>query len=187
MRDAEVIRVRTTKVKGSILIVEDDSSEKLLIKKAFEEFQVTDAVHAVNNGEDAIDYLKGNKPFNDRQKYPFPTFLLTGLDMPKVNGFELLLFIKRSKLIIIPVIVLSASTNAHDLQRAYLFGANAFHIKPPSMVEFKQVLRRIYKYWAQVEAPEVDEFGNLRCGHEGPGDKIRPVIGHHSVNAKNGN
>lgn len=176
--DAKTIQVRTKKVKGSILIVEDHANEKLLIKNAFEEFQVTDAVHAVNNGEEAIAYLRGDGRFRDRQKYPFPTFLLTGLDMPKVSGFELLLFIKRSKLIIIPVIVLSASTNPHDLHRAYLFGANAFHVKPPHMEGLVQVLRRIYKYWAQVETPEVDEFGNLKSAHKRPGEKIRPVIGH---------
>lgn len=177
--------MRTKKVKGSILIVEDNLEEQLLIRKAFEEFQVTDTVHAVNDGEEAIAYLKGDRPFSDRQEYLFPTFLITNLNMPRVNGFELLLFIKRSKLIIIPAIVLSTSANPHDLHRAYLFGVNAFHIKPPQKEEFMEVLRRIYEYWTKVETPEVDEFGNPKSPHERPGEKIRPVIGSRS-DSKNG-
>lgn len=165
--------------KGSILIVEDDANEQLLMKNAFEQLNIIDHIHTTN-GEQAIAYLKGDEPYADRKQYPFPTFLLTDLRMPKVNGFELLLFIKRTRLIIIPTVVLSVSAERNDIQSAYMLGANAYHVKPNKIEDLRDVLKNIYDYWSSVELPNADEARDFnRTEHTGSGfgDNIRPLIG----------
>jgi len=98
--------------------------------------------------------------------------------MPRVNGFELLSFIKRSKLIIIPTIVLTTSCDLDDIKQAYLLGINAFHKKPTEPEGFLRLLKRLYDYWHEVELPDIDESGNLKqveCAGQF-GKHIRPFI-----------
>lgn len=147
---------------GAILIVEDNPHEQLLIKTSLEELGVSDSIHIVSDGDEAIAYLKGDGQYADRQRFRFPTFLLADLKMPKVNGFELLLFIKRSQLIVVPTIVLTTSSDPDDINKAYQLGANAFHTKPNSMDELLVMLKRIYEYWSNLQLPDVDEAGRLR-------------------------
>jgi len=147
---------------GSILIVDDNPNEQLLIKEAFRELKVTDAIHIADDGEEAIAYLKGQGKYCDRKKFQFPTFLLTDLNMPKINGFELLSFMKRSHFIIIPTIVWTTSNDLDDIQHSYLLGANAFHTKPTQKAGFLELLKKIYEYWAAVQLPDIDEDGNLK-------------------------
>lgn len=163
---------------GSILIVDDNPNEQLLIKEAFRELRVKDAIHIVNDGEEAIAYLKGTGQYSNRQKFQYPTFLLTDLRMPKINGFELLSFIKRGHFIIIPTIVWTVSSTEQDIQQSYMLGANAFHTKPPQGEGFLQLVKTIYEYWADVQLPDIDENGNLKraeCNDKG-GSQIRPII-----------
>ena len=164
---------------GSILVVEDNPTEQALIKKAFEELAIKDAVYIVNDGEDAIAFLTGQGKYGERKKFRFPTFLLTNLRMPKVSGFELLSFVKRSKLIIIPIVVLTNSTDLDDIKQAYMLGVNAFHKKPAKQECFLQLLKHLYEYWHDVELPDIDEHGNLKPSEKpgGFGEGIRPVIG----------
>lgn len=147
---------------GSILVVESNPKDQKVIKTAFEDIGVRDQVHVVNDGDEAIAFLKGKGRYADRKKFLFPTFLLTDLQLEKVSGFELLLYMKRSKLIIIPTIVFSRSSELTDIAKSYLFGANAFHVKPASMGGLCLLLKTICDYWQCVELPEVDDEGNLK-------------------------
>ena len=160
--------------KGSILMVGADRGEQLLIKEVFRELRIPDLLYIVRDGEEAIDFLKGEGGYADRKKFKFPTILLTELRMPKIDGFDLLLFIKRSNLIIIPTIVLTSSSDVDDVNRAYLLGANAFHNKPVELEGLLMVLKNIYDYWARVEIPDVDENGVVKPVSM---KKIHPVIG----------
>ena len=164
---------------GSILIVDDNPNEQSFIKDAFRELGVQETIHIANDGEEAIAYLKGQGQYRDRQKFQFPTFLLTDLNMPKMNGFELLSYIKRSHFIIIPTIVWTISSDDADIQQAYLLGANAFHTKPSGREGFLQSLKKLYAYWAEVQLPDIDENGNLRRAERTGkfGLLIRPTIG----------
>lgn len=145
----------------AILIVEDNLNEQLLIKSIFEGIGVKDKIYCVTDGSDAIAYLKGEEQYSDRDKYKFPTFVLTDLNLPRVNGFELLLYVKRSQLITMPTIVLTGSSDRDDIKKAYQFGANGYHIKPGSHEKFSEVLKMLYTYWTNVELPELDKNGRL--------------------------
>lgn len=154
------------KGRGAILIVEDNPTEQLLIQQAFEQIGVCDAIYTASDGEEAIAYLKGQGCYADRSKYRFPTFLLIDLKMPKISGFELLLFVKRCPLIVLPTIVLTMSSDPDDVKRAHLLGANAYHVKPTEMEKLCAQLKLIYDYWSSVELPEVDAEGHLKSTEE---------------------
>jgi len=161
---------------GSILIVENNLTEQMLIKTAFEAIGVQDKIYAVNDGDEAIAFLKGEGQYSDRNQFRFPTFLLTDLNMEKVNGFELLLYLKRSRMIIIPTIVFSLSCDPEDIGQAYLCGANAFHTKPANMEGLRLLLKSISDYWSQVQMPEIDEKGNLKHSAGGGKERIRHPV-----------
>lgn len=79
---------------STILVVEDDPNDQLLIKLAFRKIGVTSPVHVVSGGEEAIAYMCGEGKYADRQKYAYPTFIMTDLKMP-VDGFAVLDFLKK--------------------------------------------------------------------------------------------
>jgi CheY-like chemotaxis protein len=147
--------------RGSVLIVEDNPTENMLIKSAFEDICVTEHIYSVEDGDDAIAFLRRKGKYADCEKYVFPTFLLTDLNMPRVNGFELLLFLKHSHFTIIPTIVFTMSTDPDDVKCAYMYGANAYHVKPPGLEGLHEQLRTIYDYWTTLELPVTDDHGHL--------------------------
>jgi CheY-like chemotaxis protein len=147
--------------KGSLLIVEDDQTERTLIYDAFERIGIKENIYAVDDGEEAIAFMKRKGEYSDPEKFVFPTILLTDLKMPKINGFELLLFLKRSQFTIIPTIVFTTSSDPDDIKNAFLLGANAYHVKPVAMEGLCQQLKKIYEYWIDVSLPDIDAHGRL--------------------------
>lgn len=147
--------------KGSLLIVEDDTTERTLIREAFERIGIKENIYAVGDGEEAIAFMKRKGKYTNPEEFIFPTILLTDLKMPRVNGFELLFFIKRSHFTIIPTIVFTTSSDPDDVKNAFLLGANAYHAKPATMEELCRKLQKIYEYWMDVSLPNIDEHGHL--------------------------
>jgi two-component system response regulator len=148
--------------KPSILIAEDDQDDRLLMKAALDKVGVQFPVLFVNNGLEAIQYLNGDGQYADRQKFPFPTTIFTDLKMPLMDGFAVLEHVKHNRQwAVIPLVVLSASEDLDDIKRSYLLGASAYHIKPHNPKELRELLDRLMKYWAMVEAPQVNEKGEM--------------------------
>lgn len=147
--------------KGSLLIVEDNPAERMAIEAAFEKIGVKENIYSVDDGDEAVAFMKREGKYADSNRFVFPTFLLTNLKMPRVNGFELLVFLKRSSFTIIPAIIFTASTDPDDIKHAFLLGANAYHVKPPNLEGLCQKLKRIYEYWTDVQLPHIDERGHL--------------------------
>src|SRR4051794_25068254 len=97
---------------ATILVVEDDQNDQFLIKRAFRSAGVTGPIQIMNDGEEAIAYMMGEGKFADRHAYAYPTFVMTDLKMPKVDGFGVLEFLKGNpEWAIIPTVVFSASSD----------------------------------------------------------------------------
>src|SRR4029077_16537789 len=93
-----------------ILLVEDREDDVLLIRKSFEKAELANPLYAVQNGEEAVDYLMGEAPFSNRNEYPLPDLILLDLKMPKLDGFETLLWLRnQSGIRNIPVVILTSS------------------------------------------------------------------------------
>jgi|SRR4051812_26125702 CheY-like chemotaxis protein len=141
---------------GVILLVEDREDDVLLVQRAFKNAELNNPMHVVRDGEEAIAYLDGAGKYAARAEYPLPDLILLDLKMPKVDGFEVLAWIRKQPGIgRIPVIVLTSSNEIRDVNRAYALGANSFMVKPEDFQNYKEFGRLIREYWLQtMELPE---------------------------------
>jgi CheY-like chemotaxis protein len=123
----------------------------------------------VNDGAEAISYFIGEGEYADRDKFAYPTFVLTDLKMPRADGFAVLEFLKGNpEWAIIPTIVLSASHDLDDIKKAYMLGANSYHVKPRTQAMLQKQLAVIHAYWMTCEVPQVDIHGKqLRTDSSG--------------------
>src|SRR5262245_59108944 len=123
---------------GVILLVEDREDDVFLIRRAFKDAFVTNPLHVVRDGDEAISYLKGENKYSNREEFPLPDLMLLDLKMPKIDGFEVLKWIREQpSLAALRVVVLTSSEDLHDVNRAYKLGANSFMVKP---LEFHDVV-----------------------------------------------
>jgi CheY-like chemotaxis protein len=146
--------------KFTLLIVEDDEDQRFFFKKAFEGLGIEYKVQLARDGEEAIAYLKGDGKYHDRKTYEFPSYILTDLKMSPGDGFHILQFLKETPaLSVIPVVMLSSSSDADDIRQAYLLGASSYFVKPAGVPEIRALLKKIHDYWSECETPEVDAEG----------------------------
>jgi CheY-like chemotaxis protein len=115
----------------NLLTAEDNEDDLFLLQEAFKKTGTTSRLFTVRDGVEAVAYLKGEEAYGDRTEYPFPDVLLLDLNMPRMNGFEVLEWLRQdpqcSRLV---VHVLTASAREADVERAYALRANSFVVKP---------------------------------------------------------
>jgi CheY-like chemotaxis protein len=146
--------------KFTLLIVDDDESDRFLMERAFQTLGTHYRIHTVESGDEAVAYINGSGKFNDRKIYQFPSYIITDLKMYPGDGFTLLQHIKKHPaLSIIPVVMLSGSGDADDIRHAYLLGASSYFTKPGSPDALRALLRKIHDYWVECQVPAVDEDG----------------------------
>ncbi len=107
------------------------------------------------DGAEAISYLKGEGKYADREKFPIPYIVLADLKMPRINGFELLDWIRhQSSFPYIPVIVLTSSDETKDIHKAYQKGANSFLMKPFLPEDLQAIVEMVDSYWIKLNRVE---------------------------------
>lgn len=122
-----------------VLYVEDEADDVLFMRRAFRKCGWT--LQAVEDGRQAIDYLSGAAPYDDRERHPLPSLVLLDLNLPRVSGFEVLQWIRsREDLRGIPVVVFSSSGRPEDRSRAASLGADDYLLKPSSGALFGEVV-----------------------------------------------
>jgi CheY-like chemotaxis protein len=127
-----------------ILIVEGDPHFASLLQEAFRRKAISLPGHTCSNGTDAMAYLKGEGYYSDRTLFPFPRVLITELQMPGCDGFQLLDWLqKHPECNLIPKIVLSSSSRESDMARAYQLGANCCFAKPPTFDELCRLVELV--------------------------------------------
>lgn len=144
--------------RNSVLLVEDDPSDVKLIRRAFSKAEVDAALYRLSDGEEAIAYLDGAPPYDNRVEHPFPAVLLMDLKLPRRNGLEVLEWLReredsRRRL---PVIMFTSSRHHADVNRAYDLGVNSYVTKPDTGSELTEFVSRFRQYWlAFNEEPEI--------------------------------
>lgn len=131
-----------------ILLAEDDANDVFFLRRAFQRAAVKCQIIDVPNGQEAILYLQGIAPYDNRRDYPVPQLLLLDLKMPLVNGFDLLEWLKsRPELADLPAVVLSSSAHEEDVRRAHSLGARDYHVKPSDLAELTRLARKLAIKW----------------------------------------
>lgn len=134
-----------------VLVAEDDPDDRLLLKEAWQESRVTNALHFVENGEELMDYLYQRGAYIDPARFPRPGLILLDLNMPKKDGREALKEIKSDpRLRTIPVVVMTTSKAEEDVLRTYDLGVSSFITKPAKFFPLVEVLRTLGKYWFEI-------------------------------------
>lgn len=127
-----------------ILLVEDDPNDALITQQFLGRAGITHRVVHVKDGWEAINYLAGKAPFNDRLACPLPVLILLDLKLPKYSGFDVLTWLlTKPALAKIPVVVLTGSIHAEDRKRATELGAIGFEIKPVDTTQFTAIVNNI--------------------------------------------
>src|SRR5688500_15925507 len=170
----------------TILVIDDDVDDQYLIKRAFHKIGVTDPIHCVGDGVEAIEYMMGEGKFADRKKFAYPTFILSDLKMPRKDGFAVLEFLKGNPdCAVTPMIIFSASADVDDIKKEYMLGASSYHVKPRTPGALMHQMLVLHAYWMTCEVPEVDSTGRqLRTQSSGKLGERFPQAGDKGASAK---
>ena len=133
----------------NILLVEDNPGDILLAKEALKEGGLTTfRLDVANDGVEALNFLQ---PAGENSLAELPDLILLDLNIPKVNGLEVLKTIKSNKrLRVIPVVVFSTSEAQYDINESYRHHANCYVAKPVDFDEFVNVIQSIVSFWSRV-------------------------------------
>lgn len=131
-----------------ILLVEDDLIDIEMTGRVFAKRGLKNVLTVVRNGEQALDYLYHRGPFEDFAAFPRPEIILLDLNLPRIEGTEVLRQIKQdAHLRSIPVIMMTTSQREEDIVRSYDLGVNTYIQKPVKFEHFILVLNAIQEYW----------------------------------------
>ncbi|HTX47296.1 MAG TPA: response regulator [Solirubrobacteraceae bacterium] len=134
----------TTQLPIKVLLVEDDPGDALLVREALADDERVDEISVASDGVYALEQL------ND-SRLPLPDLILLDLNLPRMDGRELLAEIKREpRFAPIPVVVLTTSDAESDVMRSYELHANAFVTKPRDLNRFLSVVREIDRFFVSI-------------------------------------
>ena len=141
----------------TVLLVEDNPDDVLLVRRAFERLHLANPLHVVGDGQTAIDYMSGSGEFADRAAHPLPVMVLLDLKLPGVTGHDVLRWLKTQEgLRRIPVVVLTTSDERDDVNSAYDLGVNSYLLKPVSFEALVEMLASLDVYWLLLnEIPDL--------------------------------
>jgi CheY-like chemotaxis protein len=142
----------TSSYASGVLLVEDDSNDVLLIRRAFRRAGLATHIDVVGDGDAAVAYLAR------AQTGGAPRLVLLDLKLPRRPGLEVLSWLRQQPgLRRLPVIVLTSSRESADVNRAYDLGANSFLVKPVGFAALLEIVRTLELYWLRLnEAPELE-------------------------------
>ena len=146
----------------TLLLVEDDPNDILLIQRAMSKGGLVNPLRVVRDGEEAVAYLAGRGLYADRGRHPMPSLILLDLKLPRKSGLEVLEWLRgREEMRRVPVVVLTSSKESADINRAYELGVNSYLVKPVGFEDLLEMVKAIGMYWMIL--------------NKGPESKAEPV------------
>jgi CheY-like chemotaxis protein len=138
----------------AILLVEDDSNDALFLTMVFDEVGVTNPLHVIKEGREALAFLQATGKYASRRGQPPPYLVLLDLKLPRVMGLEVLKFLRaRPEFDPTVVLVLTSSSNPEDIHEAYHLKANAYLVKPVGYAKLRALARAIKDFWLTYNQP----------------------------------
>jgi two-component system response regulator len=138
----------------TILLVEDNPDDELLTLRAFARNHIVNGIDVVRDGQEALDYLFCTGEHRDRDPFDLPQVVLLDLKLPKIDGLEVLRRVRRDeRLKMLPVVILTSSSEESDIVASYDLGANSYVRKPVDFSEFATAVRDVGLYWMMLNEP----------------------------------
>ncbi|MEI9806444.1 MAG: response regulator [Bacteroidota bacterium] len=138
-----------------ILLVEDNITDAELTIRELKKHNMANNLVHVKNGEEALDFIFAKGKFDNTRNISYPPkVILLDIQMPKVNGMEVLQAIKTDpRTRSIPVVILTSSKESPDIQKCYDLGANSYIVKPVNFESFAQAIKNLGFYWLLLNQP----------------------------------
>ena len=139
-----------------ILLVEDNPDDIMITQRALKEAKIINKLWIVRDGQEALDFLQHKGQYQDASANPKPGLIILDINLPKVNGLEVLKTIKQDpNLKRIPTVVLTVSRRDEDIVKGYNYGCNSFIQKPVEFEKFVEAVKLIGLYWGllNVDSP----------------------------------
>src|ERR1019366_5022861 len=115
---------------GHILVAEDDPTDAYFFQRAFKRAGIPVTLHFVRDGQEVIDYLEGKGQFADRTAHPLPQLALLDLNMPRLDGFDVLEWMRKQPAFSgLELVIFSSSDEPKHINQAYGLGANSYLVK----------------------------------------------------------
>lgn len=137
-----------------ILVAEDDENDAFILKRALAQAGATCPVHFCKDGLAVQAYLGAEEPYSDRNRFTWPWILVVDLKMPKMDGLELLKWLRaHPEYKHMPAVVLTASRQPSDVKEAYRSGASSYLVKPSNYESLVEMMKLFLSYWEMCERP----------------------------------
>lgn len=134
--------------KVDIILVEDNADDAELVIRALRKSGINNPLVHLKDGEQALNFLFCEGPYQDRRLPPDPKLILLDIKMPKVDGLEVLRRLKTDpRLQLIPVVLLTSSKEDRDIKESYQLGVNSFVVKPVEFNTLTKTVERLGLYW----------------------------------------
>jgi two-component system, response regulator len=139
-----------------ILMIEDNPADRELTIRALKKNNLANNLFAVEDGEQALDFIFCRNKYASRDINHPPKVILLDLKLPKVDGFEVLRLLKQdARFKAIPVVVITSSNQDPDIKAAYNLGANSYVVKPVDFNAFADAVSKLGLYWLLINKPPV--------------------------------
>ncbi len=136
---------------ANILLVEDNPADQRLTLRAFNQGRIKTNINIVQDGQEAMDYLLSKGEFAEAGKFPFPDLVLLDINMPRMDGKQVLKEIRSNpQLSTLPVIILTTSDQERDVLESYQLGVNAYINKPVKMSDFMDLITKLEDFWLNL-------------------------------------
>lgn len=139
---------------NEILLVEDNPDDVELTRRAFRKSNFSNEIVVARDGIEALEYLFAAGSRDGRDAAPLPLLVLLDLKLPRMDGLQVLERLRGNpKTKLLPVVILTSSTEPHDLVGGYSLGANSYIRKPVDFGEFVETVRQLGRYWLMLNEP----------------------------------
>ena len=140
--------------KADIILVEDNSDDAELVIRALRKSGITNSLVHLKDGEQALNFLFCEGPYQDHHLPPSPKLILLDIKMPKVDGLEVLRRVKAdTRLRLIPVVLLTSSKEDRDINESYQLGVNSYVVKPVEFDKLIKIVQALGLYWLLLNQP----------------------------------
>ena len=138
----------------SILLVEDNPQDEMLILRSLKKINLANSVDVVRDGQQALDYLFGENEFASRTEAELPSVVLLDIGLPRLSGLEVLARLRTdNRTRLLPIVILTSSDEEKDRLKSYEKGANSFVRKPLDFAAFAETVARLGVYWLATNQP----------------------------------
>jgi len=131
-----------------ILLVEDNLNDEALALRALRKSGVTHRVVVVRDGREGLDYLFSQGSYSSRRACDHPAVVLLDLNLPKIGGLDVLRSVRQDdRTRLLPIVILTSSSEERDLSAGYELGTNSYIVKPVDFTQFAEALGQVAEYW----------------------------------------